>query len=79
MRPMKPQNHHTHIEILPAALLSKRSAWRRQARGLPPGACLLITDPQNGEQTQLMRTLTRSFRQQGKQAILWAIKTGGRE
>jgi hypothetical protein len=76
---MKSQGHDGHIEILPAALLSKRSAWRGKARRLPAGACLLITNPKNSEQTQLMRTLTRSFRQQGKQAILWAIKAGGRE
>ena len=76
---MKPQGYHGPIEILPAALLSKRSAWRRQARCLPARACLLITNPQNSEQTRLMRTLTQSFRQQGKQAILWAIKAGGGE
>jgi hypothetical protein len=76
---MKPQSHHSHIEILPAALLSKRSTWRGQARRLPAGTCLLITNPNNSEQTHLMRILTQSFRQQGKQAILWAIKAGGRE
>ena len=70
---MKSHGHHDHIEILPAALLSKRSAWRRQARLLPAGACLLITNPNNSEQTQLMRTLTQSFRQQGKQANLWTL------
>ena len=76
---MKLRSHHDHIEILPAALLSKQSAWRGQARRLPAGTCLLITNPKNSEQTELMQTLTQSFRQQGKQAILWAIKAGGRE
>jgi hypothetical protein len=76
---MKPKGHHSHIEILPAALLSKRSAWRRQARSLPAGTCLLITNPKNIEQTELMQTLTQTFRQQGKQAILWAINPGERE
>ena len=75
---MKPQGHHGHIEILPAAL-SKRSAWPRQARRLPAGTCLLITNTNNSEQTHLMRALTQSFRQQGKQAILWAIKAGPKE
>jgi hypothetical protein len=76
---MKPKGHHSHIEILPAALLSKRSAWRGQARRLPAGTCLLITNPKNSEQTRLMQSLTQSFRQQGKQAILWAIKACGRD
>ena len=76
---MKPQGLQGHIEILPAALLSKRSVRRGQARRLPAGVCLLLTNPQNSEQTQLMRTLTQSFRQQGKQAILWAMKAGPKE
>ncbi len=71
---MKKRDYKHHIEILPAALLSQRRAWQGKARCLPVGACLLITDPKNKEQTALMQSLTRSFRKKGKQVFLWAVK-----
>lgn len=71
---MKTESYKHYIEIFPAALLSQRQAWKTIAQALPAGACLLVTNPNNKEQTKLMQTVTQSFRQQGKQVFFWTME-----
>ena len=71
---MKTEAYKHYIEILPAALLSQRRARQPITRNLPAGSCLLITNPNNKEQTKLMQTVTQSFRQQGKQVFFWTME-----
>lgn len=61
------------------SVVVKMVSLAKQGTPLAGGACLLITNPNNSEQTHLMRALIQSFRQQGKQAILWAVKARGRD
>jgi hypothetical protein len=71
---MRRRTYKQHIEILPAALLPQRGAWQSLTRSLPTGACLLITNTENHQQTQLMLDLTRSFREKGRQVVIWSIE-----
>jgi len=61
------------IEILPAALLSQRQAWQEKARTLPAGTCLLVVDRHKSGQTQFMQMLAQSFREKGRQVVLWNL------
>lgn len=71
MRQKIPRKHY--LEILPAAWLSKRSRWQAIARKLPKDGCLLVTDPDNPKQAQLFQTLRRSFREKGRQVVVWSV------
>lgn len=74
MRPaqsMHPQK--SYIEILPAALLSKRPVWQKQAAALPPGTCLLVTDRHHSDQTRVMQLLAQSFRAIGRPVVVWHL------
>jgi len=66
-----------YIEIFPAALLPQRAAWQGVARSLPAGACLLVTNPENQQQTQFMLELARSFRVKGWQVTIWTARQKG--
>jgi hypothetical protein len=61
------------LELLPAALLSHRQQWRQAAESLPNGAYLLVTDPGNATQTQLMMDLARAFREKGHSVVVWNV------
>jgi hypothetical protein len=63
----------SHIEILPAALLSQRPAWKEIGQSLPAGACLLVTDAHHPQQIELMQMLAQSFREKGRRVVLWSL------
>lgn len=72
------EGHHpkSHIEILPAAMLSQRQAWQQKAEALPAGTCLLVADRCKSEQMQfIMQILAQSFREKGRQVVLWNLDT----
>ena len=71
---MRRRTYQHSIEILPAALWSRRQTWQAVRRSLPPGGCLLVTDPQNRPQTELMQALARLFRQKGRTVVVWAAR-----
>jgi hypothetical protein len=73
---MKPGAVNHPIEILPAALLPQRAAWQGVARALPADGCLLVTQPDNQPQIALMLKLTRLWRRQGRQVVLWTAGRG---
>lgn len=73
---MKTEAYKHYIEILPAALLSQRGTWQQAARSLPVGACLLITNPKDKEQTELMRALVHPFHEKGKRVFIWKSSKG---
>jgi len=60
---MKKRVYKHYIEIMPAALLPQRSAWREVAQSLPRGAYLLVA---NEEQSHFMQKLARFLSQQGR-------------
>jgi hypothetical protein len=70
---MRKRAYKHHIEILPAALLSRRRAWQGLTDSLPIGVCLLVTNPENPKQTQFMLDLTRCFREKGRQVVIWTV------
>lgn len=59
------------VQIFPAALLSQRKAWENAAHLLPARTCLLVTDNKTPKQTELMRTIARSFRDDGWSVLIW--------
>jgi hypothetical protein len=71
---MNRRQQPTHLELLPAALLSQRQQWRQAAEALPNGAYLLVTDPGNATQTQLIMELARAFRQKGHSVVVWNVR-----
>lgn len=50
----------------PASLAADHTDSAGQA-----GSCLLITNPNNKEQTKLMRVLTHSFQAKGRRVVVW--------
>ena len=70
---MKKTTYKPYIEIMPAALLSQRKAWQKIARSLPASACLLVTNPNDTQQAQFMHSLAQSFREKGRQVIVWTV------
>lgn len=73
---MKLSARSSYIEILPAAYLRQRKTWQSTARSLPVGAYLLVTNPNDLQQTRLMQTLARYFRDKGRQVFLWRLDPG---
>lgn len=71
---MRTEPYKHYIEIMPAALLSQRRAWQEKANSLPVGACLLITNSKDKQQTELMQTLSQSFREKGRLVVIWVAK-----
>ena len=59
------------IEMFPAALLSQRRAWEGAAQLLPANTCLLVTDTTNQKQTEIMRRLAKTFRDEGWLVLIW--------
>ena len=70
---MRKRCYKHYIEIMPAAYLLKRKAWQQVAHLLPIGSYLLVTNPNNREQTKLMQMLSQSFREKGKQVVIWTV------
>lgn len=59
------------IEIYSGALWSQRQMWRDVSHLLPANACLLVIDTKNERQTQVMRRIAQSFRDSGRQVLIW--------
>lgn len=74
-RSMKQRIYNHHIEIFSGALWPQRHAWRRVVHLLPTNACLLAIDTRNEKQTQVLRQVTRSFRDKGRQVLIWLAPT----
>jgi hypothetical protein len=70
---MKRETRKHYIEILPAACLPQRDAWRKMARSLPAGGCLLVANPNDKGQTRVMRALAESFRRKGRRVVVWFL------
>ena len=68
-------NHHRFykksVQIFPAALLPQRKIWERAIHLLPTNTCLLVTDTKTQKQTELMRRVAQSFRNDGWQVLIW--------
>jgi hypothetical protein len=68
-------NHHKFnkkaIQLFPAAMLLQPRAWEGAVPLLPPNTCLLVTDTKTQKQTQLMRQIAQSFRDDGWQVLIW--------
>ena len=73
---MKRETRKHYIEILPAACLAQRGTWRKMARSLPAGACLLVANPNDKGQTRLIQVLAEAFRQKGRRALVWYVDGG---
>ncbi len=71
---MKKRGYKHYIEIMPAVYLLKRKPWQKVAHSLPKGSYLLVTNPNNREQTKLMQMLSQSFREKGKQVVIWTVR-----
>jgi hypothetical protein len=71
---MKTRSYKSYVEILPAALLSRRQVWQPLTHALPAGSYLLITNSKNKEQTQFMHRLTQLFRAKGKTVVVWKVR-----
>ena len=76
---MKRETRKHYIEILPGACLLQREAWRKLARSLPVGACLLVADPNDKRQTGLMRALAGDFRRRGRRVFIWYLDSKKRQ
>jgi len=63
------------IQIFPAALLSQRKIWESALPLLPAHTCLLVTDTKTQKQTQIMRRIAQSFRDDGWQVLIWMPPT----
>lgn len=59
------------IQLFPAAMLSQRKTWQNAIPLLPTKTCLLVTDAKSQKQTQLMRNVAQTFRDQGWQVLIW--------
>lgn len=73
---MRTNNIKHYIEILPASLLTQRGSWERVANSLPTGGCLLVMDPENRKQTELMRGVARVLREDGREVVVWELGEG---
>ena len=62
-------------EIFSGALWSQRHLWRKALPLLPANSYLLVVNPEDEKQTRLMRTLARSFRDKGRQVLIWLSPT----
>ncbi len=68
---MKQRGSKNYTEIFSGALWPQRKRWRRAAHLLPAKACLLVIDPKNKKQAQLLHKIARSFRQKGREVLIW--------
>ena len=59
------------IQLFPASLLPQRRLWQRALPLLPKNTCLLAAITKNPKQTEIMRKLARSFRNDGWQVLIW--------
>ena len=76
---MKRETRKHYTEILPAACLPQREAWRKLARSLPVGACLLVANRDDKRQTGLMRALAGDFRRGGRRVFVWYLERDKRQ
>ena len=61
----------SQIELYPASMLGQRHQWQGMLRMLPRGACLLVTNPRNTTQSQVMKKLATRLLNQGKSVFVW--------
>ena len=66
--PYRVQPTKNYIEIMPAALLSRRKSWEGVARGMPRAGCLLVTNLHN---QQVMRQISQALKEKGRQVVIW--------
>jgi hypothetical protein len=71
---MRKRVYKHYIELMPAAYLLKRKPWQRVVHSLPIGACLLVSNLKDKEQSKLMQMLSQSFREKGKQVVIWTVR-----
>ena len=74
---MKKRENKHYLEIMPAAMLSRRRAWQGIASGMLPGGCLIVVDTKNQFQTNLAKRVARTLRQKGKQVVIWSVEPFG--
>ena len=60
-----------YIEIVSGSMWSQRQQWRAVASAFSSNVCLLVPDPTNQKQAELMGMLARSFRAAGRQVFIW--------
>lgn len=69
---MKPyKSHRKAVQIFPGTLLGEQKSWKSAIPLLPANTCLLITNTKTQKQTQLMRWIAQSFRDEGWQVLIW--------
>ncbi len=68
---MKPDHPINQAVIFSGAMWSQRQIWKRMMQVLPQNSCLLVIDPQNVQQTQVMRQVAQSFRNKGQAVFIW--------
>lgn len=59
------------VQLFPAALLPDQEMWENAIPLLPAKTCLLVTNAKTHKQTQLMRNVAQTFRNQGWQVLIW--------
>lgn len=61
----------SQMELYPASMLGQRQQWQKVRRMLPRGSCLLVTNPKNSTQAQVMKKLATQLLNQGKSVFVW--------
>jgi hypothetical protein len=59
------------VQLFPATLLRDQKPWGNAIPLLPTKTCLLVTNAKTQKQTQLMRNVAQTFRNQGWQVLIW--------
>ena len=67
--------HKKAVQIFPAALLSQRKTWESAVPLLTSNTCLLVTNTKTQKQTEIMRRIAQSFRDDGWQVLIWLPPT----
>jgi hypothetical protein len=68
---MNSHSRNNQIAIFSAAMLREPLVWKQFISRLPSNACLIILDPHNSRQAQVMRPVVKAFSEKGRPVHFW--------